>query len=402
MDQAFIAAPVTTGSDEDNMFYKNLRNAMEERRPTNATVPTTKIFQEGGTLEDCLKSMSTSPSLDRPVNELVLVSHASETGWMEMALTDDLRQTTQYEDLDAAKTAINIPETILQKDGATQKAKVRVKGCRIGLSLPFVDHLKIALGPVDTITTSKHFHGGADWKKNDETEGYIEYLVYCFESYSLSPITKLGDAIALLKGDGHKYFDASSVPDTKWKEWANKAKVPNKIDPGTHNRGRYYVKLPAAWGASFPNGAIESGLIFDYVIPGDNGPWKVGRAPAGTNTQEAIKAFLKSRFTAPVTDPKQIATWAKFSGAHPWPIWKRFLKVRYDPFDSLDDFLGGFVWKYDDAVGGWLGQRHRVRFLVPITDPATQNTLLGNWFPLSATAAHADLIETDGPLFSVR
>jgi hypothetical protein len=401
MDQAFIAAPVTTGTDEDNMFYKNLHHAMENRRPTGSTAPTTKIFQEAGTLADCLNSMSASPLLDRPVNELILVSHASETGWMEMALADDLRGVTQYEDLDAAKDAINIPETILQKDGVTQKPKVRVKGCRIGISLPFVDRLKTALGPVDTITTSKHFHGGADWNKNGKTEAYIEYLAYCFESFSLKPIAKLADAITLLKGDGHKYFDGSAVPDTKWQDWAKRAKVPSNISPGTHKLGSYFVKLPAAWDASFPNDAIKDGIVFDYVIPGDNGPWDVGPAPAGATTQAAIQAFLKSRFTAPVTDQKQAATWAKFSDTHPWPVWKRFLKVHYDPFTSLDDFLGGFVWKYEKSLG-WLGERHRVRFLVPITDPATPNTLLGNWFPVSANAAHADLIETDGPLFSVR
>jgi hypothetical protein len=139
MDQAF--APGT--SDFDTLA----REALALRRPDGQTAPTTQILASSGTLERFMQELKASPvRVPRPVPEIILLSHASETGWLEMALTDDQRNEDQYTTLTKVGTRLNIPEEVLQDGGgAIHPAIVRVRGCRIGIARPFLEKLKDTL-----------------------------------------------------------------------------------------------------------------------------------------------------------------------------------------------------------------------------------------------------------------
>jgi hypothetical protein len=397
MDQAF--APGT--SDFDTLA----REALALRRPDGQTAPTTQILASSGTLERFMQELKASPvRVPRPVPEIILLSHASETGWLEMALTDDQRNEDQYTTLTKVGTRLNIPEEVLQDGGgAIHPAIVRVRGCRIGIARPFLEKLKDTLKNVSIIVAPRHFQAASTW--NDETGtliGRIEFLMYCFESYPQRPAnpapksTPRKDIIDAFKADQHKRADGTVVPDDQWDRWLSQAKAGKNVEFARKCAppAGIPVRMPAAWGIDPGEGDLTGCFSFQHFISNDNGPWEIGGGNLAKAAPAARRDFVKSKLTDSATKAK----YPFFSGDHPWPIWKRYLKVRYDPFTSLDDFMAGFDWVFD--IGAWYGRRHVYRMLVPITLPAATNILLANYYPVGATAAHTALDERDNAFFA--
>ena len=126
----------------------------------------------------------------------------------------------------------------------------------------------------------------------------------------------------------------------------------------------------------------------------NNGPWDIGGANMAKGTAAARRDFVKQQLRDPATK-KQFPMCFE---DHPWPVWERYLKVRYETFASFDDFMGGFDWVYEAGV--WWGMRHVYRLLVPITVPVAQNILLANYYPVAATGACIGLDEADGVYFT--
>ena len=126
----------------------------------------------------------------------------------------------------------------------------------------------------------------------------------------------------------------------------------------------------------------------------NNGPWDIGGEDMANGTAKARRNFVKSKLRDPTTKKK----FAMCFEDHPWPIWERYLKVRYEAFTSFDDFMAGFDWVFETGV--WFGMRHVYRMLVPITLPVDQNILLANYYPVAATGAYIGLDETNGAYFA--
>ena len=352
-----------------------------------------------------MQALEASPLLPKPVPEIILLSHTSESGWLEMALTDEERNEHQYETLARVGTALNIPESVLKDAGGTVKpAVVRIRGCRIGIARKFLAKLKETLKNVSTIVAPKHFYFAGFWDKGGQNAARLEYLMYCFESYSKLPVGAKApktiptrDVINTLKADHHLRVDGSPVPDGMWQEWFDILKIGKNVEVGKKypaNRISRTFRLPVAWNVSpsesdFEDGALEfrheifTKLQFDL----GEGPTK------GTATQR--RDFVKSK----LRDPATKKTFATCFDDHPWPIWERYLKVRYETFSSFDDFMAGFDWVYE--VGAWFGMRHVYRVLVPITLPVASNILVANYYPVAEKPAHIGLIETDGAYFAV-
>lgn len=398
MDQAF--APGT--SDFDVLA----REALALRRPEGQTAPTTQVLSTSGTLEGFLRELAASPvRVQRPVPEIILLSHASETGWLEMALTDEERNEQQWDTLTRAGTTLNIPDEVLKDGGGTlHPAIVRVRGCRIGIANPFLRKLKGALKNVSTLIAPRHFQAASDWK--DETRtivGRLEFLMYCFESYPKRPVspppksTPRQSIIDTFKADQHVRVDGAVVPDDQWGRWLDQAKVPNK----SVEFARKYtpplgipVRLPAAWAVDPSEGDLRNCLNFEHSISTNNGPWEIGGEKVAKGTATERRNFIKSK----LRDPASKAKFAVCFDDHPWPIWQRYLKVRYETFTSFDDFLAGFDWVFE--ANAWFGMRHVYRMLVPITSPVATNILLANYYPVGATAAHTALVEQDNAFFA--
>lgn len=404
MDQAF-----TPGTTEFDVLA---RNALALRRPEGATVPTTSIFSTSGSLQRFMQELPTGGPfrVPRPIPEIILLSHAAESGWLEMALTDDDRNETQFEILTRVGTALNIPEEVLTPTGgAMVPAIVRVRGCRIGIASEFMLKFKQALKNVSLLVAPKHYQGAGTW--NDESNtliGRTEFLMYCFESYPKErPSTTEPMAVQLkegeepkpiarqkvidaLKADGHKFFEDTAVPAAQWGTWFTQLGVKTKVRVEKYSN-KMAVRLPAAWMVDPNEGDLSGAFVFEHVITTNNGPWEIGDGPAkGTAAQR--RAFVKGKLADPATKAK----FPIFFSDHSWPIWKRYLKIRNEPFASLDEFMQGFDWV---SVGTtYIGMRHVYRLLVPITMPVNSNILLANYYPLVGPA-RIGLDETNPRLF---
>jgi hypothetical protein len=398
VDQAF--AP---GTSEFDVLA---REALALRRRDGETASTTQILSTSGTLEGFMREMADSPiRVQRPVPEIILLSHASETGWLEMALTDEQRNEQQYETLTRVGTTLNIPDEVLKDGGGTlHPAIVRVRGCRIGIARPFLRKLKDALKNVSTLIAPRHFQAASTW--TDEVGKVIarmEFLMYCFESYPQRPVSPLPESTPrqnitdTFKADKHVRVDGTVVPDDQWDRWLDQAKAPKK---SVKVAKKYVpplgipVRLPAAWTVDPSEGDLLNCFSFEHFISTNNGPWEIGGENVAKETAAARRTFIKSQLRNPATKAK----FAVCFDDHPWPIWQRYLKVRYETFTSFDDFLAGFDWVFES--GAWYGMRHVSRMLVPITFPVATNILLANYYPVGATAAHTALVEQDNAFFA--
>jgi hypothetical protein len=391
-------------------LYELMRELVNLRRPDGALKPTTILAAASDTLEDFLIQLQQSPSIliPRPMGDLVLVSHASETGWLDMTLTNETRELIGYEALDGFKavdpkdsksgvgTKIRIPSELLKTiDGRYRAIDVIIKGCRIGIARPFLLRLKEALRPSEinvAVLAPKHYQAAYRWRRDGSIIAYIEFLAYCFESYSLIELKNRPQVINLFKSDKHKFFDhtednPSEVPAAAWIKW-----IPSGTPKLAVRRDREIeLQLPATWDIPddmLPDLPTDNLCFFKYEI--DNfGPWPLSPALPKANAQ-AVREHICAQLVLRQDNCKS---------THRWPLWKRILKKRYESFTSLEELVAGYNWEYDEATGWWMGTRHLYRCVVPITNPVGSNILLGNYYPVALKAAHVDLDITNTQLF---
>lgn len=365
-------------------FDKILKEVIKLRRPDGELKPNTYLVSESGTLQGFFKEITSGipPRITLPAGDFVLISHASSNGWLEMPMSDNVRDDIQYQALDKKiKKDINIPTEILKNpDGSFKPTRVIIKGCNIGIAQPFLALLKQALQSPDivvTVTAPKYFQGGIEWTSLGNIVGGIDYLSYAFESYSLTEFRKKSQVIKLLKDDKHLYFDGSEVPPDNWKKW-----VPERIPKGEEIKSKFLTTLPPAWDVVDSEGDINGGLVFKLEEQ-VSGPWGFA------NTKGDKKSYIREHLAA--ISPE--------FGNHPWPIWKRYFKTPHSVFNSLEEFVDGFNWKFHVDFNSWFGTRFIYRCVVPITKPIGSKILLGNFYPRAEKAAHVDLGETDATFF---
>jgi hypothetical protein len=352
-------------------------------------------------LQEFFQELAMSPLLPRPVPEILLLSHASETGWLEMPLTDETQNEVQFETFPKTGTALQIPEAIL-KDNANvvRPAIVRIKGCRIGIALPFMTKMKEVLKNVSSLVAPKHFQGfGRWWDDEGNTIARTEWLSYCFESYSIDfdkTTVSQDNMIKALKTDKHKFYDNSAVPDDQWKTWFKRVQVPPQVKSDTKfgENIKFLIQMPTS-SNSTEEGDLIGALRVSHEIRIESGPWVIGKGKPKAN-QNVRRNFVKGILGNPANKSEFPVCFAD----HKWPIWQRYLKARYNPFSSLDDFMKGFDW-FSEIEGSWMGRRNRFRVIAPIIKSGTQNTLLANYYPIASTPAYVGLEEKDGPLFAV-
>lgn len=382
MDYAF--AP---GADTD--FDIPMQKVQRLRRKEGELHPTTNLLGTSGRLEDFFNDLRSGqpPRVTRPIGELVLVSHASANGWLAMPLTAKVYDDIQYEAFDNVGTDIRIPTEILDKkvDGSPRPTTVHISGCRIGMAEPFLLRLKQALQYADKVIAPKHFHSGGTWELDGGNVACIEYLAYCFESYSLTRLKERKQVIQLFTNDKHKFFDDTDVSSNYWNDWVPKIIPKSAGDP---QRRRFEVVLPDRWGVPPPwnEGPIEKTLIFKYEID-MLGPWQFPPAEPNADKQ-AVQDHIHAQLeTMPICKSTT------------WQLWKRRLKKRYESFGSLADLVAGYNWKFDKTLKVWEATRHLYRCVVPITWPIGSKTLLANFYPQDGQAAHVDLDENDTRLY---
>jgi hypothetical protein len=374
MDYAF--APGGSDYDDKMQILLSLRAGTTLVTPAKAGQTTIAAF---------LKYLNKTPSIAKPVGDLLIASHGSDEGWMEIALDDPTKADAVYEQVEKADKAktINVPSSLINTTAGAAPMTIHIRGCRIGQAQPFMTLLKHAFGGQAKLTAPLFFH-----QLRGEGVGVFEYLGYSFAFPSQTALASRNDVIQAFQDLKLPFLDGKTkVPDDKWEDW-----IPPNVGEAHQKRdifadlgqtiGKLGTKLTVT--AEFRHDVDKDGFVIK------NQPTDPGAGISDPVAKQAARlAQLKK--SLPTDEPQYRST-------HPYPVYKRL------GYESGDDFVDGYVWKFTYSPSAKTltcsGKRHRYTVIVPVTDLAT-GALLYNFYPKpgSSVAAVSNLPDTNPQLF---
>ncbi len=363
--------------------YDGMLRSMFGLRPNTQVASGSSLH----TISDFLGYLHNTAGLAKPAGDLFLVSHGSDRAWMQIKLDGTQTSPTTYEAVERAVSgstsdpfgtgvtpgSIAIPSDV-NHDAQNNLGSmgVNIRGCRIGVSRPFVDKLKEAMGNQSPITAPLHFHKAYDLG----APGILEFLAYNFEVVNKAAYADKAAVAAAFDAGGFTFKDGTAVPTAKWADW-----VPRNVGMGHRDTQNLSVPLGTTFGnqstipqkVGFRHDTItHQELISVTTMPTDR---------AGQMTQ--LQASLDN-------DPL-------FASTHPFPMYVRYYQ------SSKADFIANLSWAFSAQNASTLsavGTQHIYTVLVPVTDPATGN-LIFNFSPVagSGLAPVTNLLTSDSSLF---
>jgi hypothetical protein len=383
MDHAWVP-----GGDDDSLMAKQL---CRDRVLTPSLDTHLVDLKTVKLLTDLYTELEFTSTVVKPIGDLLLISHGSDTGWLNLDLDSAAGTTTSFQVLktilDPAnvhrKTALRIPPVLYQTAPNTPgPSRVLLGGCRVGSAPKFVDALKTVLGGVVPIVAPKHFHMFSPRirrisKKQVLLLGTYEFLCYAFEVNSLKALDR--DALKKALHDNPKNVTIDNVtpPPADWERW-----LPKPLPKGF---GKFAMPVTVPLGRKIGTQVQLSPGQYRH----QSTKFTV-RLPNPTAAQRTI-AGLKATMAAEQT---QQTAWG-------FPVYEQYGHA------TFDEFFASFSWtkpkkNLDPEV--WTGLRHEYLALVPITSvvPADNGKLLYNFFPKRGStglSAFTELDETDPKLF---
>lgn len=314
-----------------------------------------------------------------PIRNILLVSHAYVEGYIKIAMNDGEAPGITYEDLEKAKQkgTLLIPtdDLLPRPKDAAQNPLVEafhIKGCRIGLALPFLRLLKEALGGEVKVTAPKHYSAVG---RHNNPDGIMEYMVYGFRLKRAQPFKNQAEVIRGFINEKFTRIDGSSVPDKMWQQW-----IPKKIDQDSNDKETVISPV-----TNKPL-TVERAYVYFTDDLYDKRSFIDLNSDPGTyeNRKQAVKT--------------QLSRLPIFSPSHPFP---KYIRLGYK---SMEEFMDGWTWNFTwDASSKQLSftaTRYVYTVRVPITDPTT-NRMLVNFFPSGSKASFiTQLNEDDTRLFA--
>jgi hypothetical protein len=314
-----------------------------------------------GATRDFIGHLRTSAAVTRPIEDVLLGSHASGEGSVELPMFAGQAGPTTFETLEDtianAAHSVAIPDALINHNaGDPITHNVHFKGCNIGRAPPFLTKLREALGDHVNVTAPRHFHGLYEHPRY----GTWEYMAYEFIIRQSSDFPNTAAAVAAFQTGGFRLLDGSAVPTTAWPGWipSNIAatrtvamSLPLGVSIGrrttvdTERQFRVERRYPFTWRITYPN---------------------VASVPAPAGRQAAFEASM-------LADPH-------FDSAHPFPMYERV------GYANVTDFLAGYTWHHLQSGTRLVttGTRTVYTVVIPITDPATGNIIF-NFHPLPST-----------------
>jgi hypothetical protein len=380
--------------------------ALLRDRTDGATLDTTLVEVVGlTTIAEFIKHVDTTGPL--PIDDLVLGSHGSDSGWLEMDLDINAPTATvsysvvkgAWDDV-ARRNRLRIPpDMYTTSSGQRRPVRVIIKGCRVGQAPKFVDALKMLFGGKIPVIAPRHFYGVEFVIKTRHRgrrvfvigkTGSFEHLDYSNEITSPTRLTRK-ELVKAYRDRHFPQFDGTTpIPDL-WDTW-----IPKDVSGGKR-------KLKSGYSISFGR-ALDKGTTTmsglgefrhfapPFAIPIDN-------PPASVKTLAGFKAALAAR-------PEYQPGW----GPTGFPRHEQLGPANADGSPTtFDQFFDSYTWKAgaDANPFVWTGIRHEYNVLLPVVRlPMTgkiADRLIYNFFPPrgSGGATFIELLESDPGLFYV-
>jgi hypothetical protein len=365
MDFAFVPG-VSTG--------ELLARAMLQRRPQTTLIQVKRL----ATLRQFINHLNTATGISRPVDNLLIASHATDEGALFIPLFTGQRGSTKLEILENSLSntarSIKIPDTLIGHTPGSPPSKFfHIRGCNIGKARPLLVKLREALGDNVTVTAPIH----SDRFIQTPKVGVWEYMWYEHKIVRSTVFPSQSDAVSAFENKVFDpRFDGPVVPKAQWKTWipasiAQTSTLYITVNLGVTVAGQ--TTLPTNGEFRVKQGKFDSTISFPSA----------SQVPTTkVNQMAALKQFLSSQ--------------SRFDPAHAFPEFKRW------GYSSFADFFAGYEWEFTPNRKKLVckGLRMEYTVFVPILDAS--NNLIFNFYPdpgTSQTAITTGLVETNAKFF---
>jgi hypothetical protein len=380
---------------------KKLQQFLRDRTD-GASLDTTLVDVPGiTTIVEFLRHVDTTATL--PTGDLLLGSHANNSGSMEMDLDAVAPHDLSYQVVKAAsddvarRNRLIIPADMYTTSaGARAPVRVLIKGCRAGQAPKFVDALKLLFGGKIPVVAPKHFEGAGPLPKLRKKKvvgplGSIEYLLYSNELISRKALDR--DALVkAFRDKGFTQFDAAgtAIPNLWDKRW-----IPTKIGPGKRGLKR---DVKVSLGRDLDKGFTTLTTLAEFRHSAVPYPVPITHPTAAEKTLAGFKASLAAQ-------PKFQPGW----GPTGFPVHEQLGPLHLDGSPTtFDEFFDSYKWTPSDKTADpftWTGVRHKYNVLLPVVTPPMTgklaDRLIYNYFPARGTVGTAfiELFESNAGLY---
>jgi hypothetical protein len=338
-------------------------------------------------------------NVSTPLTNILLGSHGNEAGQMALEFTDGFGFTS-YEALvfciKGFKRKCQLVDKIINPrplDPTTHQpipAFIFIRGCRIGVAVPFLQKMKEVVNGLSTtpvsISAPKFFI-----ELYDQAQGIFECFLYDFHAYMNTPFTTRDALIAELKLAKYSYKDiyGTAITDAQWQDWVPKDFKKTK-DP------LLSADLNPSPIANFPS--LMSGRYKFERVP-DILTWLVDDSvPAASipKTKAAYPAFLKQQMNDRAAHPGIDDDFGlSLQSTHPFPFYVR------NGYKSIEEMVDGMEWSQSKDLRTFKGARYEYTVSPPIIKNNNKNELIFNYYaaPGSGTTSSSMFGDNDPTYF---
>ena len=360
--------------------------------------PATKLVHRRGlaTIAEFIDHLGTAPTVNRPIGDLIVGTHAGSKGFLSIPLSRGQRGRSDFEAFEDARDgtsdSVQVPDSLIGfSTGDPITHSFHIKGCNVGRNrsdttrtpaAPFLIKIKEALGGHVSVTAPKHFHG----LDPAPGLGIFEYMAYEFKLGvlpTLGPRRRLrgfvdqAAALAAFRAGGFRYIDGTPVPNDDWIPL-----IPKDITTGRDQTVK--ARLGVTVGTR-----KTMNVRRQFRVDTDDVLWTLDFPDATDIPADEAGRLAALRLDMPRDD--------RFKAAHPFPQYERL------GFKSFNDFFAGYRWTFRVRrnVLVCTGLRFHYTVLLPITNRTTGNVVF-NFYPNDTTAATIRNLEITNAAFFTR
>ena len=353
---------------------------------------TTLISETGvNTITDFINALSVK--VTTPLENIFIGSHGSETAYIK-APFDIMSAHTTFESLDNAVkpprtgqlAASVIDPRPVDSSNVPIVPHLYIRGCRIGISTPFIQKIKDVINGLSTTTVKVgaplFFHAVAPLP-----QGVVESFSYDFHIFTKTKIANRADLLTAFNAKAFVDMYGNAITPAQWSKW-----IPSNIFKDKEN-----FLYPNLKGSPLTKKQIFAAGFYRYrdasaltttvlssipIVP------SYGTIPTDkTQLTALLKTVVNDIIANPTAQQKDFA--AQLKSTHPLPRYTRYEYV------SLDDMIDNLVWTGTPASRIYRGSRFEYYAGPPVVDNNANNELMFNFYPTAGKGGTSSSMITE-------
>ena len=338
--------------------------AINSNREALKRRPATFVFEATGVknVAEFLFAANISSAMLGP-GDLFAAGHGSAEGELELALDSTLPGLTTFESVVTARASgsIKIPAHL-----NTGQQNFCLTSCLLGSDhcRPFLIMLKMALGNPNSVSAPKFLHSFIHGSNGVDL---FESMLYDFwiagNDAGRKPLATRAEAVSKFGTGTFKFFDGTDVPVDRWGQWIPpEAKL--TLDPNPLAMAESIFDVPVT--LPFP-GHHKEILRGHWLSQYDWVTFTID-----TNVVPVGQDVIVDTLRAELPNKPDFAS-------HLYPVYRRY------HFNTPEDFIQGWNWEVTPSNNTliFVGRRYTYHLWIPITNPATADELICNYYPPS-------------------